>query len=156
LRHGNAQQAGRSLTYGTWVNMRARCFNKASDRFAFYGAKGVAICDRWAIFENFLEDMGQRPSDRHTLDRVDPGKDYSPDNCRWATWKEQQRNRSNNRVMTLNGVTASLAELCELNGCNYKTVHRRLTIGVPLEQAMTTERLKNRKLASSGQLKLKA
>ena len=84
----------------TYVNMKTRCYNKNSHAYKNYGGKGVKVCDRWleplAVgFWSFVEDMGPRP-DGMTLDRIDPGGNYEPSNCRWASQFQQQGNRTNN------------------------------------------------------------
>ncbi len=78
--------------------MRDRCSNSDRDDWPRYGGRGIRVCDRWESFENFLADMGMRPSARHSLDRIKVNGDYEPSNCRWATPAEQQQNRSNNKV----------------------------------------------------------
>lgn len=92
LRHGH--KAGRriSKTYSTWANMLTRCRNPKATHYRYYGGRGVTVCERWLVFANFLEDMGERPEGL-TLDRRDPYGNYEPDNCRWATWTEQRANR---------------------------------------------------------------
>lgn len=79
-----------------WADMKQRCRNAKHRAYKWYGARGVGVCDRWLNFQNFYEDMGQRPSDSHSLDRIDPHGNYEPGNCRWATAAQQQQNRTNN------------------------------------------------------------
>ncbi len=104
--HGSAARAGKKQrcghfnhgTVGTpeyqcWTSMKARCYSPSCGSFAAYGGRGITICDRWLnSFENFLADMGQRPSDGHSLDRIDVNGNYEPSNCRWATSDVQSRN----------------------------------------------------------------
>ena len=81
-----------SPTYSTWVQMVQRCTNPNAPTFAYYGGRGITLCERWRTFEHFLDDMGVRP-DGLTLDRIDNDKGYEPGNCRWATWSEQMSHR---------------------------------------------------------------
>ena len=141
-RHGQRQ----SDEYRIWRHMRTRCENINSPAYKWYGARGIKVCERWLDFKNFFEDMGKRPSKKHSIDRINPDGDYELSNCRWTTMKTQQRNRRNNVIYTYNGVTASLAELCELNGCKYKTVHMRMSKGASIKDAMTPGRVPYRSL----------
>ena len=89
------------------------------------------------MFENFLEDMGEMPEGR-SLDRIDNDKGYEPGNCRWATREEQNRNKSTNRMMTLDGVTMTMVEWAEKLGMNYRTLNTRVQRGWSDKRALTT------------------
>ena len=91
--------------YGTWQAMKNRVYNPNAWDYKYYGARGITVCDRWkSDFGNFLEDMGERPSDLHTLDRIDPNGDYSPENCRWATPYKQSVNKRQRGTSNITGV----------------------------------------------------
>ena len=92
LKHGHKRANFVSPTYRSWQCMISRCENPVNASWKHYGAKGVAVCDRWKSFENFLADMGSRPP-HTTIDRLNPYGNYEPSNCRWATAKEQAVNR---------------------------------------------------------------
>ncbi len=84
-------------TYRSWNAMNTRCKNPNTDNFKHYGGRGIQVCDRWNNFENFLNDMGERP-DGKTLDRIDVNGNYKPENCRWATYSQQSRNKQAKRI----------------------------------------------------------
>lgn len=84
-------------TYKTWDMMLQRTGNQNHDNYHYYGGRGIKVCKRWRVFNNFLADMGERPEGM-TLDRIDPDGDYEPGNCRWATLKEQANNKRKHRV----------------------------------------------------------
>lgn len=79
--------------YPAWFQMRQRCSNKNNERWIDYGGRGIRVCARWNSFENFLSDMGQKPTAKHSLDRIDVDGDYEPSNCRWSTASEQMAGR---------------------------------------------------------------
>lgn len=94
LRHGNARPGQETSEYNSWRSMHERCRNPKCDNYADYGGRGIQVCERWKLFENFLTDMGRRPTPQHTLDRYpDVNGNYKPGNCRWATPKEQRANQ---------------------------------------------------------------
>ena len=100
-------------TYNSWQSMKSRCSNEKQASFPQYGGRGLVVCDRWRnSFENFLEDMGVRP-EGCSIDRIDNEKGYSPDNCRWSSSKQQNRNRRNNVMLTIDGESKTVAEWCE-------------------------------------------
>lgn len=141
LRHGSARNSRKTREYVTWVRMRDRCNNPNHPAYHNYGGRGIKVCQRWDLFENFLADMGERPSDG-TIDRIDTNGGYCPENCRWLDIRSQQRNRRNNRIITAFGVTATLVEHCERVGIKVPTAHNRLKLGASPEVALTPGRAK--------------
>lgn len=124
-------------TYNSWLSMHQRCEYPAHKSYARYGGRGISVCARWSDFKLFLEDMGDRPKGM-TLDRwPNTNGNYEPGNCRWATYKQQQRNRRSNRLIDFNGETKPLVEWAELYGIRRDTLAYRLKTGMPMGQALS-------------------
>ena len=115
-----------------------RCTRPSDESYRFYGAKGITVYDPWLKdFQTFLADMGEPPSEVHTIERKDSKGNYTPENCVWATMKEQQNNRSNNVHLTYNGETLTLSQWADRIGINRKTLQFRLRRGWSIERALT-------------------
>lgn len=125
-------------TYKSWSHMIGRCTNKNDARYHDYGGRGISVCERWEMFENFMADMGEAPRCL-TLDRINVNGNYEPGNCRWATDKEQARNTRANRIVQAFGKEISLAEWAELTGLNRQTIESRIKRGWTIEDALTTQ-----------------
>jgi hypothetical protein len=122
--------------YNLWNGMKARCSNPNHVGYRNYGARGVKVCERWSDFWAFVEDMGERPVGT-TLDRVDPSGDYTPDNCRWATRKQQSLNTSRNIRLTHNDVTLTVREWADRLGVDQKLLNRRRALGWPVDRILS-------------------
>jgi hypothetical protein len=131
-----------------WYTMIKRCHNPSADVYNRYGGRGIVVCERWRnSLDAFLEDMGPRPTSSHSLDRRENDGPYSPDNCRWATWSEQARNRRNNVLVTAFGVTRCLTEWAEVTGIKRAAIERRLQRGWAPERAVSEPSRPPRKLS---------
>jgi hypothetical protein len=96
-KHGHNRRNYQSPTYYSWRGMKKRCLSPRHPHYHNYGGRGITICRRWIhSFSNFLQDMGERPKGR-TLDRINTNRNYTPSNCRWATWKQQAANKRNRK-----------------------------------------------------------
>lgn len=127
-----------SKEYSVFRGMWDRCVNKKNDSYKDYGGRGIKVCERWREFKNFFEDMGKRPTDRHTLDRFpDNNGNYEPGNCRWATPDEQRRNMRSSVYVNYDGNKVLLLDLVEKLKLNRGVVYGRLKNGWKLEDALT-------------------
>lgn len=115
--------------YRAWRGMINRCHGSEKAKwYKNYGDRGIVVCDRWRYsFDAFLEDVGKRPSVKHSIDRVDNNGPYSPDNFRWATYVEQQNNKRNNHIVTYLGLDMTVAQLERLLGFREQSLSRRLS-----------------------------
>lgn len=138
--HGNSSRAGNTPTYDTWKAMNARCASDNPSTHKHYKGRGITVCERWTGpegFKNFLEDMGERPTPVHTLDRKENDKGYYKDNCRWATQQEQQRNKREQKLYTHNGKTQCATAWAEELGMIPNVLHERLRRGWGFEVAIS-------------------
>lgn len=125
-----------SPTYIIWTNMKARCLNESAPYYKNYGGRGIKVCDRWKdSFENFLEDMGERPEGL-TLERIDSNGNYEPSNCKWDNWTNQMNNRRVNRKVTYDGRTQTIAQWSREVGVDPSVIRNRLNSGASPEKAL--------------------
>ena len=132
----NARQS--APEYVAWANMLARCRNPNKPEYKNYGGRGICVCERWRSYDNFLTDMGTRPSPKHTLERKDNSRRYGPGNCVWATRMEQLRNKRTNLNFILFGYEMCAKDWCRFFGVGYSTFLRRIKNGMAPLQALRT------------------
>lgn len=134
MSHGHTKN-GKSPTYYSWAKMHERCRPGHMNHWRYADIK---VCERWSSFEKFLEDMGGRP-DGTSLDRFpNDAKEYNKKNCRWATPKEQARNRSGNKLLSLNGKTKTMAEWAEITGISINHMRSRFRNGWTIQKTLST------------------
>lgn len=140
ITHGLSRRGEKSAEYHVWIGIRKRCNNKGSAGYKNYGGRGVRVCERWASFRNFIDDMGKRPSPAHSIERIDNDGDYTPTNCKWATRKEQNSNQRTTLRLTHPGTgeTCSASEWSRRLGGSATIVSDRLRRGWTSEAAITT------------------
>ena len=124
--------------YRIWANMKTRCYNPNATRFEHWGGRGITVCDEWKNnFKAFYDwSMSHGYSDELTIDRIDNDKGYSPENCRWVTVAEQNKNKPSVPTYTYNGLTFRQCEVFELFGVKRQTFQARLKYGWSLEKAI--------------------
>jgi hypothetical protein len=136
LTHGKSG----SKVFNTWVHMRDRCFNPKSKFYKDYGGRGITVCERWLVFENFYADMGDpaEGAERISLDRKDNNGDYELGNCRWATQKMQTDNQRRSRFHEYQGESHTLNDWAKIKGVSYKQLRQRVyQRGWDFEEAIT-------------------
>lgn len=113
--------------FDAWKAMIRRCYVETEKAYKNYGGRGITVCDRWLnSFENFLLDMGERPSSEYSLDRDDNEGNYTPSNCKWATRTEQNNNKRTNVILTHNGKSMTISQWAEELGCSHAKLNNRL------------------------------
>lgn len=137
VKHGHSRKGARSSEYCSWRNMLGRCNDPNNEVYDRYGGRGITVCERWRVFENFLVDLGLKPAPGCTIGRIDNDKNYEPSNCRWEGAKQQARNKSNSRLVTYRGRQITIAEACEILGIARNVVDARLRRGWTPERAIS-------------------
>lgn len=130
----------KTRTYRIYHAMMQRCYDKTQKGYPRYGGNGIGVCERWReSFENFFEDMGECPSPKYSIDRIDNNKGYSPDNCRWATINQQARNTRKAVLIKYHGEERPLADVADEIGMYYGTLYYRIfSYGWTVERAINT------------------
>lgn len=125
--------------YRIWQGMKSRCHSPTEQTFSYYGGRGIVVCERWRqSFKAFIEDVGRRPSNEHTIERIDNDGNYEPGNVKWATHAEQVLNRRTTLKLTLHDQTKPLVEWAEITGIPYETLRSRIRDGWTDKKALTT------------------
>ena len=139
LTHGEARHGKETVEFNTWSSMIGRCSNSNHKQFYQYGGRGISVCKRWAdSYQNFLSDMGRRPSSKHSIDRFPNNNgNYEPGNCRWATSREQNANTRSNRFLTALGKTQIMIEWERETGIGEATIRARLKRGWSSDMAVS-------------------
>ena len=142
-RHG----MNKSPEHRAWVHMKQRCTNPNKREWPHYGGRGIKVCDEWMVsFTAFYEHLGPRPSDKHSVDRIDVNGNYEPGNVRWATQQEQIDNTNVVRMITLNGKTQSISAWEREMGLSKGAVRSREKAGWSIEEAILTPSIKGQKI----------
>ena len=129
----------RTREYKAWQGMKCRCLNQKNKNYNDYGGRGIGVCNEWQnSYDQFVADMGRKPTPKHSLERRDNSGNYEPSNCRWATVKEQANNRRSNKIIEFEGRTMNMKQWAEEVGLPYGTLKCRLGSGWTVQRALTT------------------
>lgn len=134
-KHGGYVGRKPTRTMRVWKNMIQRTCNPNCPMYSRYGGAGISVCESWQTFEGFIADMGEAPNGL-TLERIDNGKGYGPNNCKWATYAEQNRNKANSKKLTLNGRTQVAADWIAELGLTHDQVYKRIRRGWSDEEVL--------------------
>jgi len=154
IKHNHCSQNVTSKTYKSYSGMKSRCYNPKLLKYKNHGGREITVCERWLGedgFANFLSDMGERPADM-TLDRLDNNGDYTPDNCRWATYLEQNNNTRFNKLLNFSDENHTLAEWGRKLGVDRRTINARLRGDWSVDEALSAPvASKNKTIEYSGE-----
>lgn len=146
-KHGEGSNGKETPEYQTWAAMLSRCNNPNHKAFAHYGGRGITVCERWKVYQNFLADMGRRPDASYSIDRIDNSLGYSPENCRWTDAKTQMNNRrpahldkttSVHRLFEHQGQARKVIEWLSIVGISQNTYRQRIRDGKTVGEAIFT------------------
>ena len=137
-RLGHSHEGGRTREYAAWASMKQRCTNERNEKFKHYGGRGINFYPPWGDFSNFLTDMGPAPDRNSTLERKDVDKNYGPDNCVWAPWADQRRNKRLTQRATIGGITKPVICWCEEYNICTNVVYKRMRRGWSVEESIIT------------------
>jgi hypothetical protein len=138
IKHGESN----SPEFSIWTGIKSRCYNKSTKAYKNYGGRGITICNRWLeSFDNFLSDMGRKPSAKHSIERINNDGNYEPNNCRWVTIEKQANNKRNNRKLTINGITKNMAEWAREHNLSSSAIIFRLRKGLSGEDLIAKSQI---------------
>lgn len=132
-RHGETRGGVLTAEFRAWSGMKDRCENPSAEKYPRYGGRGIKVCEKWQKYENFLSDMGRKPTPKHSIERVDNDKGYDPDNCIWATAEVQANNKSTTRILVFEGRSQSLTQWAREFGIKRSAMRRLVRNGWPLQ-----------------------
>lgn len=138
ITHGDSRRGNTTPEYIVWTQMRQRCVNSKAPNWKNYGGRGITICERWSSYENFLADMGRRPTPHHSLDRRDNDGPYAPENCRWATYQEQVNNQRRTVLIAFNGRIQPAADWGRELNLSASVITARVKLGWEPERIFST------------------
>ena len=139
FKHGASLNKKLTTEYSSWINMKDRCYNLKNSHYIGYGGRGIKVCEEWKNnFSKFLQDMGKKPSNKHSIDRINNDLGYFKENCRWATVKEQANNTRTNNYITFLDKIQTLKQWCDELNLNYNTIRSRLRYGWSIEKTFNT------------------
>jgi hypothetical protein len=129
IEHGHRRRNATTPEYTSWVSMRRRCLQPTDHNYHRYGSRGIRICERWGKYENFISDMGRKPSSEYSLDRIDNDGNYEPGNCRWATPEQQANNTKATYRISIDGTSLSIAQWARKRDISDNVIRARIRLG---------------------------
>ena len=136
----------KTAEYKTWLGIKSRCLNPKNEAYNNYGGRGIKICDRWLnSFENFYADMGLKPSEEYSIDRIDNNGHYEPGNCKWNTFEEQQNNKRTNVYHVYNNQKITTKQASKIAKVSPTCIVKRLARGLNIKEAIETKSIKQQR-----------